>query len=51
MSTASRYRWVPERNGVVMAIERFGESAPYQRIYKEFGLTVDAVVARARTLL
>ncbi len=47
----SWYRWVPEGNGVIMGIERFGESAPYQRIYKEFGLTVDAVVARARTLL
>jgi len=41
------YRWVGE-NGVIMGIERFGESAPYQRIYKEFGLTVDAIVAEAR---
>ncbi|HYU08524.1 MAG TPA: transketolase C-terminal domain-containing protein, partial [Gemmatimonadales bacterium] len=47
----SWYRWVPEGNGVIMGIDRFGESAPSQRIYKEFGLTVDAVVARARTLL
>jgi transketolase len=44
----SWYRWVPEGNGVIMGIERFGESAPYQRIYKEFGLTVDGVVAEAR---
>jgi len=36
----SWYRWVGE-NGVIMGIERFGESAPYQRIYQEFGLTVD----------
>jgi len=35
---------------VIMGIDRFGESAPYQRIYKEFGLTVDAVVAQARRL-
>ena len=47
----SWYRWVPEGNGVIMGIERFGGSAPYQRIYKEFGLTVDAVVAQARRLL
>jgi transketolase len=43
----SWYRWVGE-NGVIMGIERFGESAPYQRIYKEFGLTVDGIVAEAR---
>ncbi|HEY3219185.1 MAG TPA: transketolase [Gemmatimonadales bacterium] len=46
----SWYRWVGE-HGVIMGIERFGESAPYQRIYKEFGLTVDDVVAEARTLV
>ena len=43
----SWYRWVGE-NGVIMGIERFGESAPYQRIYQEFGLTVDGIVAEAR---
>ena len=46
----SWYRWVGER-GAIMGIERFGESAPYLRIYREFGLTVDAVVAQARKLL
>ena len=45
----SWYRWVGE-NGIIMGIERFGESAPYQRVYKEFGLTVEAVVAQARLL-
>ncbi len=44
----SWYRWVPEDNGVIMGIERFGESAPYQRIYQEFGLTVERIVAEAR---
>jgi transketolase len=44
----SWYRWTGE-HGVIMGIKRFGESAPYQRIYKEFGLTVDDVVAEART--
>jgi transketolase len=32
-------------DGVVMGIERFGASAPYQRIYQEFGLTAERVVA------
>jgi transketolase len=44
------YRWVGER-GVVLGIERFGASAPYQRIYRELGLTVDNVVRHAKALL
>ena len=44
------YRWVGDR-GVVLGIERFGASAPYQRIYQEFGLTVENVVRRATELL
>ncbi len=43
----SWYRWVGDQ-GVIMGIERFGASAPYQRIYREFGLTVDGIVAEAR---
>jgi len=46
----SWYRWVGER-GVVVGIDRFGASAPYQRIYQELGLTVDGVVAAAERLL
>jgi transketolase len=44
------YRWVGDE-GAVMGIERFGASAPYQRIYEEFGLTVENVVRRAKALL
>ena len=44
------YRWVGER-GAIMGIERFGASAPAPRLYQEFGLTVDAVVKRAKTLV
>jgi len=44
------YRWVGD-HGSVMGIERFGASAPYQRIYQEFGLTVENVVRRAKELL
>jgi transketolase len=46
----SWYRWVGE-TGMIMGIERFGESAPYQRIYQEFGLTVERIVAEARNHL
>ena len=46
----SWYRWIGD-DGVIMGIERFGASAPYQRIYQEFGLTVDEVVAEARRRL
>jgi transketolase len=46
----SWYRWLGER-GVMVGIERFGASAPYQRIYGEFGLTVERVVTEAKALL
>ena len=44
------YRWVGER-GVIMGIERFGASAPYQQIYREFGLTVENLVKQAKILI
>jgi transketolase len=44
------YRWVGDR-GAVLGLERFGASAPYQRLYQELGLTVERVVRRARELL
>lgn len=43
-------RWVGER-GIVIGIERFGASAPYQELYRQFGLTPEAVVRAARKLL
>ena len=46
----SWYRWVGDR-GAIIGIERFGASAPAPRLYQEFGLTVDAVVKRAKALL
>jgi transketolase len=46
----SWYRWVGEV-GTILGIERFGASAPYQRIYQDLGLTVDRVVDAARRLL
>ena len=46
----SWYRWVGE-NGAIIGLERFGASAPYQRIYQELGVTVDRVVETALKLL
>ena len=46
----SWYRWVGA-NGVVLGLERFGASAPYERIYEELGLTVDRVVDAALELV
>jgi transketolase len=43
------YRWIGEK-GVMLGIEKFGASAPYQRIYQEYGLTVAKVVDAARRL-
>jgi len=44
------WRWVGE-HGVVVGLDHFGASAPYQRIYKEFGLTAERLVAEAKALV
>ena len=46
----SWYRWVGE-NGVIIGLERFGASSPYQRLYQELGLTVARIVDTARQIL
>ncbi|MHB1298294.1 MAG: transketolase [Gemmatimonadaceae bacterium] len=46
----SWYKWVGE-DGAVVGIETFGASAPYQRIYREFGITVGAVSEAVNTRL
>jgi len=38
-------------DGKVISIENFGESAPADQLFKEFGFTVDNVVEQANTLL
>ena len=45
----SWYRWVGE-HGVIVGIERFGASAPFQTVYKELGLTVERIVREAKKL-
>ncbi|HEY7380323.1 MAG TPA: transketolase [Gaiella sp.] len=39
-------RWVGPR-GTSVGVDRFGASAPYERIFEELGLTADAVAAAA----
>jgi transketolase len=43
----SWHRWVGP-DGVIIGIDGFGASAPYQRLYTEYGLTTAAVVAAVR---
>ncbi len=38
-------------SGKVISIERFGASAPYKVIFEKFGLTVENVVAQAKSIL
>jgi transketolase len=37
--------------GVRLGVDRFGESAPYQRVYEHFGLTPEHVAQAAREAL
>jgi transketolase len=39
------------RRGTFIGMKSFGESAPYQDLYKHFGITADAVVAAAKAKL
>ncbi|MBT8403986.1 MAG: transketolase [Gemmatimonadetes bacterium] len=48
-ATSGWERWIGER-GVSIGIDRFGASAPYDELYREFGLTADAVVDAALAL-
>ncbi len=46
----SWHRWVGD-NGAIIGIERFGASAPYQELYRQFGITVEKVCERAKSLM
>ncbi|MEX0823653.1 MAG: transketolase [Balneolaceae bacterium] len=43
-------RWVGD-DGIAMGIDRYGESAPYEDVYKHLGLTVEKIVENSRKLL
>lgn len=42
-------RWIGDR-GIFIGMNSFGASAPAPQLYKEFGITADAVVAAAKSL-
>ncbi len=46
----SWHRWVGD-NGTVIGIEKFGASAPFEKIYEEYGISADRVVKEAKDLL
>ena len=46
----SWYRFVGDR-GAVIGIDRFGASAPFQKLYEEYGITAAAVITAAQKLL
>jgi transketolase len=46
----SWYRWVGT-DGVIIGIDHFGASAPYQKLYEEFGLTAARLAETVRTLI
>jgi transketolase len=46
----SWHRWVGA-DGRIVSLERFGASAPYQRLYDEFGLNVAGLIGAVRSVL
>jgi transketolase len=49
-ATMGWHRWVGDM-GAVIGIDHFGASAPGDRIFREFGLTVERVVETVRSVL
>jgi transketolase len=45
------WRWFVGDAGECVSLEHFGESAAYQTLYKEFGITAEHVVTAARASL
>ena len=43
-------KWIGT-TGVAIGVDKFGASAPYKKIYEEYGLTPDAVVAAAKRVM
>jgi transketolase len=43
-------RWVGEKGGVI-AVDRFGGSAPFEAVYRELGMTVENIIARGLSLV
>ncbi len=49
-ATFGWHRWVGD-SGAVVGLDRFGASAPGPRLFRELGITADAVVRRSREVL
>lgn len=49
-STSGWYKWVGSE-GVPMGIDRFGISAPFEKVYHELGITTDSILNNAKTCL
>jgi transketolase len=49
-ATLGWHKWVGIE-GIVMGIDRYGESAPYERVYDHLGLTVAKILENAEKLL
>ena len=43
-------RWIGER-GVAIGLDHFGASAPWQTLYREYGITAERVAREARSIL
>ncbi|MBM3137921.1 MAG: hypothetical protein FJZ98_07015 [Chloroflexi bacterium] len=43
-------RWVGTK-GEIMGVDKYGASAPYEKIFEEYGLTADHVYQKAKDLL
>ena len=50
-STALWHQFIKNRNGLVIGLDHFGESAPAEELFKEFGLSVENVVEQAKNLV
>jgi transketolase len=44
------HRWVGDQ-GEVLALDHFGASAPADRLFREFGFTVENIVATVKRVL
>jgi transketolase len=49
-ATLGWHRWVGDR-GIVLGIDHFGASAPADRLFREFGITADHLIAAVKGLL
>jgi transketolase len=53
IEAASSFGWhkIVGENGVCICIDSFGESAPAPALFKHFGLTVEAIIAKVRAII